>query len=59
MKSELFGATEQARDKIKNGYNPFGSKKDCGCGNKKSCTVEKKRRDEVITTVEESKKTTD
>ena len=59
MDSGLFGATDQAREKIKNGYNPFGAKKDCGCGNKKTCTVDKKRKEEIKSTVEESIKTTD
>jgi len=32
MKSGLYGATEEAREKIKGGHNPFKKgKKGCGC----------------------------
>ena len=52
---KIYGATDEARKKIANGYNPFGNnKKDCGCGGNK-CAVNEKS----IPHVNEVKKTTD
>ena len=39
---KIFGATEQARKKLAEGYNPFPKKNDCGC-NKGICPTSSKK----------------
>jgi len=59
MENGIYGATEDARRKIKNGYNPFNKKKEgCGCGDKKICTVGRKEEKAVEHSIQ-SENTTD
>jgi len=39
MKKGLHGATDEARKKIKEGYNPFKKAKGCGCAGEKACPI--------------------